>query len=479
MKGNQPSMQLSMERRVGSGAIWALAGRLLGVLAQALMIFLLPRFLNTEQYGAFSLLAPFMLLASVVGTLGLNDGNVRLLSEALAKSDSQRLKFVLRTSFWLTISIALVVSFAAAIWLVSSISKITDHSPAIVLGPTLVIGIVLLALHLITAESLRGLHEIRIASLLSGGGTGGALVTLVFTLIVSLVYAWGLISLSSVMIAYVVSLAVVLPFGLASLWRTYGRSMHELGSASPELPAPRLNELLAVAIPLMFVHLLVFFTMNADVWIVGWFFDLNDAGLYAAARRLMLMVTLPGQVAAQAVMSSIADLAARGRLSELENILRRTALFAAAPAAAVGALLLIIPGWILSTSCGPDYAAAAPILVVLTVGNLLVACCGNPIHTLIMTGRHYYGLVVYAIAAAMLAILGPWAAHHYGVLGVALTSAFCLAFQSFASWILARQTVGIWTHPGWIQIPREAISAPHGHPKNSTATTVELPASAS
>ncbi len=429
-----------------------MAGRILGVLAQALMIFLLPRFLSVEEFGAFRQLAPFLLLAAVVGTLGLNDGNVRLLSEALALKDGARLKFLLRASLLLALGLSIIVGSVAAGWLVTNNPKITAFSPAWILGPTIAIGIVLMALHLITAESLRGMHDIRLASLLSGGGTGGPIVTLLFAGAMVATYAAGWISLSAVMIAYVASLAMVLPFGLYCLARSSRRALQELNTANSWHAPATWKEIFSVAIPLLFVHLQVFFTMNADVWIVGLFFDLSDAGLYAAARSLMLIVTLPGQVAAQAVMSSIPDLSARGKLAELEGLLRRTALLSALPALAVGVVLLTIPGWTLAIGCGPEYAAAAPILVILCLGNLLVACCGNPIHTLIMTGRHYYGLAVYTLAAAILAIGGPLAAINYGVLGVAVTAASCLAFQSIASWILARLTVGVWTHPGW-QIP--------------------------
>jgi O-antigen/teichoic acid export membrane protein len=453
----------STERRVTGGAAWALAGRVLGVLAQGLMIFLLPRFLSLEEFGAFRQLAPFLLLAAVVGTLGLNDGNVRLLSEALARRDAGRLKFLLRASFLLTLGLSLLAGIIAAVWLVTNNPSIVEYSPAWILGPTLAVGVVLMALHLITAESLRGLHDIRLASMFSGGGTGGPLVTLLFAGGITIIYAAGWISLSSVMLMYVASLAIVLPAGMYFLARVSRRSLQEIQAVVvDEHQQPGWKDVLSVAIPLMFVHLLVFFTMNADVWIVGWFFDLDDAGLYAAARGLMLAVTLPGQVAAQAVMSSIPDLSARGQLRQLEALLRRTALFSALPAAAVGIVLIAAPTLALTLGCGEKYAAAAPILVILSVGNLLVACFGNPIHALIMTGRHYYGLVVYVLAAAILAVGGPLAAAHFGALGIAVVSAVCLVFQSVASWGLARCTVGVWTHPGWRSAaePTPAIDDP-------------------
>jgi O-antigen/teichoic acid export membrane protein len=175
-KAQNPSDQSTMtaegqssERRVGRGAIWALAGRGLGVVATALMGAALPRFLTKEQYGAFSLIAVLAMFASVIGTLGLNDGCVRLLSEAAALKDVGRLRYILRMSLLLTISLATITGLIAAIWLVTLNPNIVALSTPMLLFLAVLGTVILLALQLVTAESLRGLHDIRIASMMSGG----------------------------------------------------------------------------------------------------------------------------------------------------------------------------------------------------------------------------------------------------------------------------------------------------------------------
>jgi O-antigen/teichoic acid export membrane protein len=307
------------------------------------------------------------------------------------------------------------------------------------------------------------------------------LATLLFVGIVSLLYFFApnaptadseRISLTQVLFAFLTALAITLPICFLLLQLAKRRTLAELGEPTADFVAPRLGEMTSVAIPLMFVHLLVFFTMNADLWILEAFCDLEKVGLYAAARRLMLAVSIPCQIAAQATMSSIPDLAIRRQLPALEQLLRRSALISAVVAFAIGGVLLAMPEFILATVCDAEYAAAAPILVVLCLGNLVVALCGNAIHALIMTGRHFYGLVVYAIAAVVLAVGGPLAAQAYGAIGVATVASSCLALQNVASWWLAKRYVGVWTHPGW---PTAERSEPVG---SSLPVDIETSASA-
>lgn len=448
----------STERRIGRGALWALAGRGLGVLATALMVAALPRFLTKEQYGAFSLIMILAMFASIIGTLGLNDGCVRLLAEAAALRNGTRLRYVLRTSLFLTAGLATITGLVGSAWLVTQNQNIVALTTPTWLFFTVLGMVVLLALQLVTAESLRGLHDIRFASVMSGGGSGGPLATLLFVGIVSVLYfsspganqsAARQISLTQVLLSFSLALLVTLPVCLVLLRRARTRALTEIGESNENLVAPQLRDMTSVSIPLMFCHLLVFFTMNADLWILEAFCDLEKVGLYAAARRIMLAVSVPGQIAAQATMSSIPDLAVRGQLRSLETMLRRSALISALLSFAIGLVLLARPEFVLAIVCDKAYAAAAPVLVILCLGNLVVVLCGNAIHALTMTGHHFYGLIVYAIAAAALAIGGPFAAQAHGEVGVALVASGCVAVQSVVSWWLAKRYVGVWTHPGW------------------------------
>ena len=435
----------AVERRVGRGAIWAFAGRILGVLAQVALLALLPRYVTPAEFGAFTLLTNLMMIFGIIGVVGLNDGNVRFLAEAAARGDGDRLRFLVRGGLRLTFFASVLCGAVAGLglWL-SGHSLLGLGSPVFLCG-SVAIGIVLLALQLFAAESLRGLHHLRAASFLSGGAMGGALTTAVFVVAATIAVLFGVRSVTALQGFYLASLAAVLPLSLWLLSRTTANALAALPQSG--IDSYTLGQLFRDGLPYLGVHLLVFATMNADLWLVNAFCSMSDVGLYSAARRWMLAVAIAGQIAAQATVSSIPDLAARGRLAELELLLRRAALWAWLPSAAVSVVLLTVPGWVLGVVSGPEYAAVAPVLQILAAGNLLVACFGNPIHVLIMTGRQYVGLAVYAVAALLLAIGGAWAGAKYGLVGVATATAICTVLQSGLSWWLAKRLVGVWTHP--------------------------------
>lgn len=203
-----------VERRVGRGAIWAFAGRILGVLAQVALLALLPRYVTPAEFGAFSLLTNLMMIFGIIGMLGLNDGNVRFLAEAAARGDSGRLRFLLRGGLMLTLVASCVCGVVAGIGLLFSGHSMLGLASPTFLAISVGVGVVLLALQLVSAESLRGLHNLRAASFLSGGGTGGALTTAVFIVAASVGVALGYRSLTALQGIYLASLAAVLPLTL-------------------------------------------------------------------------------------------------------------------------------------------------------------------------------------------------------------------------------------------------------------------------
>lgn len=444
---SQPGQPVQpLHGRLRTGAVWVVFGRSLGIGVTMLVNMALARWLSPAEFGSFLLLSSVLAIGSLLAMLGLNTAVVRFVAESLGRGDVGRA----RQSLWLMIGVA-----AMAITSIAGLSALVlayygtkflgvEAVPGIV--PMAVTSLVLLAVLQLTAEACRSLHELRLASLFSGGQTGGLLSNIVLLILIAAAMVVGRPSLFAAIVLNLLAMGISLPlavFGFARAART------RLVTAAPQHPVSTLaiGDLLRFSVPMLMIQLLTFTTTQADLWIAGICWPHDQLALYGAARRLMLIVTMPLQMVNLTVISSIAELYGQQRERDLERVLRGAASWAAWPSIAAIVCLILWGGPILELLFGPYFRQAALPLGILGVGQLFLVLAGSCGCALEMTGHQVGSLVINLVAALALSILGSWAALDFGIVGLAITSASIVAAQSISLWLLAKRVVGVWTHP--------------------------------
>jgi O-antigen/teichoic acid export membrane protein len=196
----------------------------------------------------------------------------------------------------------------------------------------------------------------------------------------------------------------------------------------------------------MMAQVLTFASSQASIWIAGISCSHDQLALFGAAGRLAMVVTLPLDMIGLAVISTISELHAQGRLAELQRVLQLTAGAAAIVALLAFTAMLILPATILDVTFGPFYRNAATVLLILGAGQLVSSMTGSCGYTLTMTGHHNWNLSVNLVATVLLIAIGPLAAAHFGIAALALVSATILAFKNVVLLLLVRKLIGVWTH---------------------------------
>jgi O-antigen/teichoic acid export membrane protein len=384
--------------------------------------------------------------------LGLNTALVRYVAESLGHQDLARARSSLRMVAAVAAVSVTSVACLTALALSLMDTRLLGLPVTAGLIPMAVTSLVLLAVLQLIAEACRSLHEIRLASLLSGGQTGGLLSNLVFLLLIAAAVVLVKPTFSTAVVLNMTAMLLSLPVAVAGLiWATHQR----LGSVAPEASSHEaaqssalpLRSLLGFSTSMLAIQLLTFATTQADLWIAGIWCPHEQLALYGAARRLVLLVALPLQMMNLAVMASIAELCGQRRLQDLERLLRSSALLAAVPAVPIIAALLLWGGPILELTFGPFFRQAAAPLGILAVGQLFLVGVGSSGGALEMSGNHHASLIVNSITTFALLTVGTWAAWRFGITGLATASAGVIAAQSLALWLLAKRIVGVWTHP--------------------------------
>jgi O-antigen/teichoic acid export membrane protein len=183
-----------------------------------------------------------------------------------------------------------------------------------------------------------------------------------------------------------------------------------------------------------------------EIWIAVLVLSSLDASLFGASQRLSAVLAVPLSGLAVVLSPVIARLAGRDD-RQLEKLLRTGATLGSLVTAVGWIPMLLIPGTLMAAIFGPAYGDAAPILVVLTLGyvsSVVAGVCG-----VALTMSRHEGVVghVMWVALAVRAPLGLVAAAAFGAVGLAWTAAAVTALMYAVLWWLARQRMGVSTQP--------------------------------
>ncbi|UCI05474.1 lipopolysaccharide biosynthesis protein [Mesorhizobium sp. B1-1-8] len=155
--------------------------------------------------------------------------------------------------------------------------------------------------------------------------------------------------------------------------------------------------------PTMLITGLDAFISRTGVMLLGWTGRVHEAGIFALALNVALLVGLSSVAVSTMFSPTAADLHARGDHERLQRLFSRAAVLSFSGALAMTFLLLLVTerllGWF-----GKDFAAGAPIARILIVGYLCTAVCGPQLNLLTMT-KHEWAAATAMVGAAVTAVV--------------------------------------------------------------------------
>ena len=279
----------SLKRRLLSGSIWAVAGRFGGAMVGILIASLLTFVISPEEVGACNLALSIVSFGALVGALGLPKTVVRLVAENVGLNRFRRMQRVIYTVLRLGLVGTLLTSLAYFLVIGDLIERRLFESPLLVdLTGLIAIWIAMAILQEITAETFRGFHDIRWATLLgglaTGGKSGGLIMGLVLFGILTLLVVKGAgVDLRTVTLISIGAGSVSV---LLSCWLLYGK-VSSLGSRATEEPVST-REVLDDALPFLAIAMTAFVLQAADIWILGALDSETAVAVYANASKLVL-----------------------------------------------------------------------------------------------------------------------------------------------------------------------------------------------
>jgi O-antigen/teichoic acid export membrane protein len=426
--------------RLVTGGAWAFAGRAGMSVAALASNALLTRLLPPAQLGMYFVAFSVVLFGSVVSSLGLGQSVVRLVAQSMGQAQYGRARYLLRQVFLLG---GMGAAAGGLGWGIAGplVTHEVFHLPLLGAASGLVgTWMAMMTIQNLLAESFRAFHDIREASLF-----GGSLSGLCFVIALGLVWLMhGGSELVNVLLLAAASVLMSVVVGTLFL----RRRIVSIPSSNALDPTINTGEVLRVAGPVWVTNLALVVLVQASVWVIGAFGPPADVAAFGSAMRLVTLVAMPLVIVNAVVPPLIAEMYSQGHLKELERILRGTATLAGIPAFAALVGVMIFADPILGLVFGDFYRTAAPVLIVLSLGQLANVWSGTCGLTLVMTGHQTSMMVITLVTASLvvggaLAVVGAW-----GTLGVAIVTAVGMVLQNMLMLVAARLKTGLWTHVG-------------------------------
>lgn len=202
------------------------------------------------------------------------------------------------------------------------------------------------------------------------------------------------------------------------------RRLQIIGSVNQRSDKRKLFE---VAYTIIFTSMSVLFYTQTDIWIIGMFESTDIVGIYGIVAKLALLVYFPMLTFSTIIPSLISSMHATGNQLELKNIVRESTRWILSMAIPTILLLLLEGKFILKYIYGNEFEAGYMVLVILVIGQLIKAASGLVGFILQMTGGHRIYMKINIFWGIMNIILNLILVPHFGMLGAAVATAFCLS----------------------------------------------------
>jgi len=407
--------------------------QLVSTVAGIALISLLSRYLTPIELGGYFLVNNLVMTLALVVNLGLPEAVTRTVAQKSSEPGNATVLGMISASFRLHSVAALAVGTlllggGAGLLLQGAFDIDGNWS----LDALLVAWIILLALQLLLGASFRGFHNIRDATIY--GRTLRVVLALPAALLLhafvenfTLVHAIG---------AWV--LALVVNDLLA--WRKLRQRLR----SDVEPVRPPSLELLNRAYPFLLNALLLTLIARSGLWVLGVSDSNDEVALYGASLQMVSLLLFPMQIINQVLPPFISSLhSQRSQHSKLQNIIRSFATLGAIASGSLFLIFLFFGEQLLAIVFGDFYREAAPLLLVLALGQTFNILTG-PHGALLRMTDHQHMLFRINLVSGTLTFAGILlVAPHFGAIGIAIVISGTIAIQNVYVALISYRRTGI------------------------------------
>ncbi|MDH5633354.1 MAG: oligosaccharide flippase family protein [Gammaproteobacteria bacterium] len=392
---------------------------------------LLARLLGPKEFGIYAIVMAAVTLAGSVAALGLPMLITREVARYQANEQWALLKGVMLTTHrWTLTAAAIFVSIGLlmvmADWPIADVSW-SLAAPALIIIP-------LLALTLVRAASLRGLHWVILADI-----PDLMLRPILLLIIAGLVYMLvGSATAAEAMQLQAVCFAVAFVIGLVFLLKKTPAAVKSV--AADHHHAHWIRE----AQPFFWIAVVFLVDSQVGLYLLGLLAGPEQAGIMQVALQLVTLVVIGLAAVNSPLQPRLSAALARQKTDEAQKLLTEAARLGTG-VATVAALVLIPFAPQIVALFGPEYQEAANVLRIVVLGQLINAMAGSCGITLNAGGYQSITLLGVIVALIVNSILCWLLIPHWQALGAAVALSASLLVWNVMLAVAARRKLGLYT----------------------------------
>lgn len=432
-KGKRIWQFLIRELRKNTAVLVSLGVRGAAVVAGFAVTYLIGHNLGPAATGQYALITQTALFLAIVGLLGLDVSVVRHFARSVAQGSRLAFGSLIRVTWT---SLGLMVAIAAVMWLGGEIVwgwLFADAAP-----PEMLIVLCVLIVGRggtrLFGALLRSQHMFAL---------GQVVPALIIPAVTAIALAFGLVdSVEGALWATAVGGIFALLVGALFV---FGKS-----SAKSDAVSISMRAVFASSLPLWGVGI----AQNIADWyglaVAAQMLGAADAGLYRASMQIAAVLQV-ATIALFSVYSAKISTAFHAQDKQEAASLAAAAVRFSALLVIPAGLVLALGGGFLLGQIGPEFAVAYPVLVVLVVGQVMVALTGPCGLVLAMAGHEKINLTITLVSTTLLLVLVPVFAHFWGLMGLAICISVATLGRNLAAYFLVYRLEGIQVWRGKVR----------------------------
>lgn len=382
--------ELLATRLLRAGLGMTIAGLVGGLLGYAFQV-LIGRLLSPGEYALFSaVMALTMFASSPLGAVHM------LIARRVASFRAHNQLALLRRLYWRASQWSALAGTVFLLVLLFFTPGIQSYLKSPTSGPVLIFGLLLAlsALAVVNNSFFQGMQRF---GWLAGTGIAGVSLKIVFS---SLLIAAGL-GVGGALTGIVLSVFLVWLLGALVTTQHFHPQGNGNGGQLPADPFPR-----GTIVPVLIANIAFVAMTQLDMVLVNYYFQPEQAGLYAAASVLgKAVLYLPGGLVI-ALFPMVAENHAKGQASA-QLLLQVVAVTASLCGAAAMVYWWLGP-WLISLLYGPAYAGAGELLRWYGLATLPMTLVMVAEHFLIAKGRVLFAWLFLGVAPLQLLAIHLW-----------------------------------------------------------------------
>ena len=421
------------EKEIAFGSSFAFAYRIIGLGLTYLLIFIINKYFGTDAYGIYSICISTIYFFSLIGSIGLNTSILRYVGQFNNPEKAGNLKILYKQG--VKIILLLTPPLSLLLYLFSDViaDKIFHNLVyAKALKYAAFIGPIYTCL-IVSVEYLRGLKKLIYSELLRSVVIPSLCIIILYCL--KTYSNEKLIPLMIYGVAVLCTILLATSIIIAKLRRI---------TKPPSNTRLRIRDMLQVSWPIFLGAGGLYMMDNIGLFLVQSFFDETRVGVFSIVLKFSILITI--------ILTAINTIAAP-IISELfwgkkDEDLKRTVQFAAKTSfylsTPIFLVLILFPAQLLAIfDINEQYAAI--MLIIIAIGQYINVLTGSVGVFLDMTGNQKTNRNIIIISTTLTILLSFVLIKYYGMIGLAVATAFGFAFLNVVRTILVYRKFNVRT----------------------------------